>query len=540
MSSTAPLRARLALFASRRRDSAWALWGLLTPARLVIAALIGFTFVLGLIGWHQADVADHGIALGWSTLVHRSLAIFVLDANYVADPPLALQLARLLAPLAGAGIAVDILATRSSDRLHRWAARSAEGHHVLLGSPDQVRPYVVPTAHARTVHVTGSEDEQLSGVLRTRVDWTSGSGADVAAGDGLEWSKGTWLDLGGCRSADRVVLATGDDERNLRLLADLLRVMTKDTAGPRVIVEVEDPELVPWLSLSLAREAPAADVEFVCWQDTIARRSADEAMKIVQATATTESPSIVLLGDDRLSTLVGSHLSYRLARWHERAGAQRPRATIHLLAHEPGIGAVSSSRVGRVSHADLDGILAADPHPDVALALYSEATDYLRVGAQLRYRHKGCAVFVPARVKELAGGLRPLFTSEPSDLPELEGPFSRIAQNRYDRSLGAPAADADSSAWLALSHAARREQVRSVRCIVDALGDDPRVQITVGLPDHVVEPLPSVVARDLVTRTGVLPHAWSSSHGQEGALALAPYWFREGGLSVIALDSTTS
>lgn len=275
------MRARLALLASGRKKAAFGHLGILTRTAFLIAGLVLLTFVLGVIGWEMQDDVDTVINLSWPAIIHRTLALLVLDSSGVVNAPWPLEVARLLAPVAGATLAIDFLITKSADRLHRAAARTAKGHHVLVGPVDRVRPYLAEVEPQRTVHAIGLDEESLTGVLRTRVDWSAGFGPDGLPSDnsrdlddqpGIRQISGSWIDLSACKSANRVVLASGDDEQNLQLLANLLaaRSGNGDTTA-QVIVEIQDPDLVPWLSLALAHQQPDADVEFVCWQDTVAR-----------------------------------------------------------------------------------------------------------------------------------------------------------------------------------------------------------------------------------------------------------------------------
>jgi len=506
----------------------------------VLVAIAAISFVLGMIGWRAEEP---GSSSDWPTLVHRTTALFLLDDSGAGSAPWQLDLARVLAPIVALAALLNWLVSDSAERLQSWASARATGHQVLIGPPDRLRPYVSLNGPANTVHVTIRGEQQMAGVLNAGVDWLTEPA--LSSGDrptsGMSNAKRSWSTRCAVRRAERVVIATDDDQTNLSYLAELLRALEEpdDELDLHIIVELNDPALLPWLSLSLSHSTPGADVELVCRHLTVARKAVQEVMGPLDAPhskgAHREVPAVVaLLGDSQIAQVAGPALVRALTDWHLRH-AGWPHPVVLVLDRER---LLDPNQVGpRVEvalHADLESLLDSARTLTAAVVLYTDPDESLRVGTRLRYANLSAEIWVPARAKELSGGLLALSTEVIEDASDLEGPLTHIARARYQRLR---LAHTELVSWEDLTPRARRGHVRAVRQVIDSLNDiDDLVLSATASTSAPLEPLPM----DLATRVfapPLFPEEWPTSHATAEELAKCPYWLAQGGLHVVARTS---
>ncbi len=520
------IRGRAALLSSGRLFPRGGSKGVALPVALAVGMIVLAAVVLGAWGWVEQGRRDPAYEARWPTIASRTLALFVLDSGGVGDAPWQLEVGRLLAPLATATVALNLVFTSSSERLHRSSARHASGHRVLIGPPDRIQPYLENLERAPTVHAIDHNDDPVDGVIRTRVDWV---------GD-------DWIGATAAGAAGEIVIATGEDDRNLGLLGELLAARSgRPGPGAMIVVEVDDPDLVLWLSVSLAEQDPESDVEIVCWLDTIARRAANTAWHAaLEGQGQAEIPCVAVLGDGDAAGLVGLRLAEHIERWAGSSDAPKGRKPALRCIDFPG----PCGTFDRVTIRQGVGIddLTVDPSPHAALAFYDDLPTSFRRGAELRARIPSCQVFVPSRTEQVLAGLRSIdMTSRRLGAQlnlDLEGPLTRVARTRYEiwsrTEKLAP--------WSERSERYRREYVRQLRLLVRVASRSEDLRLDVGELDGPAV-LPTEVTQRLRYRLreagrALMPRS-SEMLGPERLedardLGNAPYWFAVSNLSLVA------
>ena len=511
-------------------------------ARVFVAVAFVATcaFGLGVVGWRLEDSTLDG-----ATVVYRTIALFFFDDSGAGNAPWPLEVARLLAPLVTLAALLNWAARGSADRLQAWASERLSGHQVLIGPSERLQPYVALSEAAQTVHAMIGDDDRMVGVLNARVDRLiqPRRASGRADGGGPRPPATSWIRRCAALRAERIVIANDDDEDNLSHLHALLTECAATPSFPsmHIIVEVNDPLLVPWLSLSLAHERTEMDVEIVCREDTIARRAVHAVMKSLEGggkgsgDAVIEQPVIAVVGNGRLARLVGEKLPVALSEWNLRnAGWHRP--VVHTVAGQDLVDPVNAgARVDVRTHATLDALADSARDFTSVLVLYDDQAETLRIGTKLHYANGSADVYVPTRAKELAGGLKPLAMDVLDDAAELEGPFNRIARARYDR---VRRSDPSLPAWGDLVPLTRREHSRAVRHVIDSLNELPSVLLLASTLTAEIEPLPRQLF-DGLQMGSLFPKGWPLEETTDAELASFPYWLRAGGLQAVARREST-
>lgn len=498
------------------------------PVALAVGVIVVAAVTLGAWGWVELGRRDPAYEARWPTVASRTLALFVLDSGGVGNAPWQLEVGRLLAPLATATVALNLVFTSSAERLHRGAARNAAGHRVLIGPPDRIRPYLESRGAGQTVHAIDHNGDPVDGVIRTRVDWVGGD----------------WIAAAAVDAADEIVIATSEDDRNLGLLGELLTTQSRQPEpGPMIIAEIDDPDLVLWLSVSLASQYPQSDVEIVCWPDTIARRAADKAWRAaLDGQGNAAVPCVAVLGDGETAALVGTRLAERIERWAGTSDTPKGRKPVLRCVGfcEP---SGTFERVKVCSESKVyDLTVNAIPH--AALSVFDDLPTSYRSGAELRARVPSCQVFVPSRTEQLLAGLSAVDMTSVQvgaqlDL-DLEGPLTRVARARFEIRSRAEGL----GPWNARPEQDRRNDVRQLRLLVQVASRSDDVRLEVGdlcgpavLPTDVTQRL-----RDELRDVGIAPAPTSGSGAAQDWIRLdaapdlgnAPYWFSTAGLSLVA------
>ena len=108
-----------------------------SPARgLVLLGVAAVAAGLGYLGLSQYLSHHPGQGSGWPDILYYDLQLFVLSAAPASGPgpiPLALQLARFLAPATTVLAGVETLRVLLGEQLRRWSAAHASGHAVVTG-----------------------------------------------------------------------------------------------------------------------------------------------------------------------------------------------------------------------------------------------------------------------------------------------------------------------------------------------------------------------------------------------------------------------
>ncbi|MCW2971441.1 MAG: hypothetical protein JWO23_2568 [Solirubrobacterales bacterium] len=210
-------------------------------------------FILGYLGYRAVP----GNAYSPSDAVYWSLNLFVLHLGPTpGGVPLALNVARFLAAAVATYAVIAAVALLLRDRWDAWRIRwFARKHTVVVGGGSAVRVLVdtLRAANEQVVAIAPESPTHDGSALRA-------AGACVLAGDPGEPAVVARARLGHAR---RVIIMTGEDERNLESLGAAVSVLGTGTDRPPVFhVELEGVDAWRELSRSTLAEEQRVPITF--------------------------------------------------------------------------------------------------------------------------------------------------------------------------------------------------------------------------------------------------------------------------------------
>lgn len=210
-------------------------------------------FILGYLGYRAVP----GNAYSPSDAVYWSLNLFVLHLGPTpGGVPLALNVARFLAAAVATYAVIAAVALLLRDRWDAWRIRwFARKHTVVVGGGSAARVLVdtLRAANEQVVAIAPESPTHDGSALRA-------AGACVLAGDPGEPAVVARARLGHAR---RVIIMTGEDERNLESLGAAVSVLGTGTDRPPVFhVELEGVDAWRELSRSTLAEEQRVPITF--------------------------------------------------------------------------------------------------------------------------------------------------------------------------------------------------------------------------------------------------------------------------------------
>jgi len=152
---------------------------------LIVIGVATVAFVLGYVGLNDylSHSGGQGFGHGWADIVFYDVQMFVLNAapTQSAGPfPVALGIARFLAPAATAGATVEAVRLLLSEQLRRWSSASASKHAVVTGDgPVALELARKLRAEYRKVVVVSTTLARAEQIRRLRLLEVVGDPADV-------------------------------------------------------------------------------------------------------------------------------------------------------------------------------------------------------------------------------------------------------------------------------------------------------------------------------------------------------------------------
>lgn len=461
--------------------------------RIALAVAAATAVALGTIGWIQLDADDPTTRLDALALVHHVGVLFLGDASDSVRAPLALGIARLLAPVVAASAAVALALGALEERLHRRAARSSRDHRLVVGPGPAAAPYLVATR--AVVHATEEPGAPAAGTIRTRVDLGSPA----------------WLRGCGALAAAEVVIATGDDDRNVQLLDDLVDAGRTGA----VSVEIRDPRAAAWLAVAVAGQAPERDI-------TVLDPSADLADGVRTAVLHEVgerggAATVALFVRGPVGAMVAATVVEALADQQAATDAVDVPVVALVQDDDDGLTATLGGRPHRVVvHAatSTTELVAMGLAVDVAVVVGVGAPGALRQAVEVRSRWPAAVVYSTVTSSIEVAGIRALPHRHQARAIDA-GVFAVVARARAEES------GPTGVAWADRPPLDRGLAVAAVRRLVRGLVEAGH---TVG-PSSAASPaafLPAEVCGRLAAGEGL----------DAAELAPLPFWLRAAGLAV--------
>lgn len=392
----------------------------------------------------------------WDKL-YQSVQLYFLsfDAYRPTEPmPLQLQIARWLAPISTAFVLLGF----ASSVLQRWFDRGMprfrRNHVVIVASAD--RAVLYDLGHGPVVHVDEHTDRVVRGWHHVRLS-----------------SDERWIEVSDAVAAQQVVIATGDDARNLALLGEILaRAVTEPgtrrarivhglrrslglESTPEVVVENSDWTGARWLTLGLTRDHPTVDVRVLCPDEMVVHRVVRELEAWLQDRSGFEGspPSVAVVGEAPLLRLLPLELVPVLERF---ATDLQPELLLVSTQAEATVGEAGLSDLYRIEVRSVGSIESLE-EVSVAVIAHRDEAESTRAAVQIEAQGKAGKLFAPAvRRGRLPLSITPLEHREPSHEEVVEGPLTTAAKELW-------------SDWSSLSTQQRRARLASLRRVLKDL-----------------------------------------------------------------------
>lgn len=411
----------------------------------MVLGLVAITCVLGSIGWRQTDAG-----LGGLEILFGTASLFVLAGTSVEHVPVALGVARLLAPLATASATLGLVLATGEVRLHRLAARRLRNHIIVIGPTDRAAIHLAEFSDAMVVQLDQDHHPARPGTIYLQ--------ADLHGGEWIEWA--------GLGRARRVIVCTGSDDRNLAVLGHVRAALT-EASDLEMLVEIDDRSLSLLLAIMSCVERWAGNVDVVCRDDLSVQRTVEIVLARVDDAARS---SVAIVGDSHVFELLAEHLARALSGHNLLEGGPRPKLAIACRNE-----AMGRDLARRLEDDDLADTVSITPSVSVAdlrsdfiawqLAIVdcADPSDTMRIALELAVGRPDRSVWVPTEQRELVAPLHPISLVGMVDAGRLVGPFVRAAQLVSARRP---------TPWTELTGLERSAAVHEVRSLVAVLAED--------------------------------------------------------------------
>lgn len=300
---------------------------------------------------------------------YNATQLFFMEGSAEGRPvPWQLHLGRFAAPAVLGYAAVRGLLLLARGEVARWRARLfARGHVVVVGDSSTAQA-VTAAARASVTAVVVSEDGSGLAPARSRLATFPGPVTDAVA-------------LAHARPdrARHVVVATGDDARNLEAMAAVQAALTDVSPRPVIHVELADAPLWRELhAIALSADGLRAPVEFFNLVDRQARALLDGMRDVLAGIGA--PVRVIVSADERSESALVSHLIRRiggegrvtliLVGEDARAARERLRRALPWLDGVADVLAVGRSDIEENAGRELEGAaMALIDHSEAAPAL---------------------------------------------------------------------------------------------------------------------------------------------------------------------------
>lgn len=233
---------------------------------LFLLAATAAVFVLGTIGFQQYATEHHRAAVGLDSF-YRTLTLFELDGVDVEPPiPLAMEIARFLAPVLLGYAAFRGIAALFRQQLQLMGIRLLVRNHVVIAGLGEMGFRLATAFRAEGFRVVAIEIDEANGSIQGARE----RGISVLSGDARD---PRMLAKARVAHARYLIAVCGDDGRNVEVEVAAGQLAARRSEGAlHALVHLDDAGLWRMLKAeSIARHTPGVRVEFFNVFETGAR-----------------------------------------------------------------------------------------------------------------------------------------------------------------------------------------------------------------------------------------------------------------------------
>ena len=306
---TSSFRRRLARYLS---DYRW----------LILAIAILVAFALGCVGWWQLFRSQSGRNPNFSDVAYWSFKNFLLDSSDQPDLPLALNIARFLAPVVAGWAGLSAVGSLFRDRVQQMRIPLMRNHVVVCGLGGYVGNVFVRHLRDERVDVVAIELDASN----PNIELCRSLGVPVIIGDA---QRQRTLQAAAVHHASRVLAVTPDDVVNTQIVTTVRELVVGYSRQLRCLALITNPEFCRLLRVQEAQRGdPGLSVDFFNIDEISARLLLEDFPIDVSH----GQPHIVVAHLDPL----GVWVVYHAARaWYDKRGDSREPLLVTVLDHHP-------------------------------------------------------------------------------------------------------------------------------------------------------------------------------------------------------------
>jgi voltage-gated potassium channel Kch len=289
---------------------------------LILAVASVVVFALGFVGWWQALRHQFGHNPNVSDAAYWSLNNFFVNSPAQVNVPLALNIARFLAPAVAGWAGLSALASLFRDRVQQMRIPLMRNHVVICGLGANAGNVFVRQLHEAQINVVVIELDANN----PSIESCRSLGIPVIIGDAQRLRT---LQAAGAHRASRVLAITPDDAVNTQIVATVRESAVHRSRQLRCLALITNPEFCRLLRVQEARRGePELSIDFFNIDEISARLMLED----FPIDLSHGQPHIVVAHLDPL----GVWLVYHAARtWYEKRGDNREPLVVTIFDHNP-------------------------------------------------------------------------------------------------------------------------------------------------------------------------------------------------------------
>ena len=273
-------------------------------------------FALGCIGFMQSPAKPDT-----TYVIYQCLRLFLMEGEPEPHAPVALNIARFLAPIVAGWAGITALGSVFRDRVQQMWIPWMRDYVVICGLGQYVGLVFVRHLREKRIRTIVIEVDPAN----PNIELCRGLGVPVIVGDAQRLAT---LRAAGAHRARRVLAVTDDDAVNTQIVATWRELPTRRSRQPICLARIADPDFCSLLRIQEVQRGDELSVDFFNIDEIGARL----LLKQFPIETDCAQPHILVAHLDPL----GAWLIYHAARaWHEQRGDATAPLMVTVLDHAP-------------------------------------------------------------------------------------------------------------------------------------------------------------------------------------------------------------